>query len=67
MPYILKNLSKQVNKPQGKSLAIKRKNILDKSSPLFIAQMGSLVAQVLKLKQGKTNTTAGIEEERTLE
>jgi DNA primase len=30
-PYILKNLSKQVNKPQGKSLAIKRKNILDKS------------------------------------
>jgi DNA primase len=31
LPYILKNLSKQVNKPQGKSLAIKRKNILDKS------------------------------------
>ncbi|MFM7713625.1 MAG: DNA primase, partial [Microcystis sp.] len=27
LPYILKNLSKQVNKPQGKSLAIKRKNI----------------------------------------
>lgn len=47
--------------------AMMNKNILDKSSPLFIAQMGSLVAQVLKLKQGKTNTTAGIEEERTLE
>ncbi|MDB9435203.1 DNA primase [Microcystis aeruginosa] len=39
LPYILKNLSKQVNKPrfdeahrpQGKSLAIKRKSILDKS------------------------------------
>jgi DNA primase len=31
LPYILKNLSKQVNKPQGKSLGIKRKNILDKS------------------------------------
>ena len=31
LPYILKNLSKQVNKPQGKSPAIKRKNILDKS------------------------------------
>ncbi|MFM8306286.1 MAG: DNA primase, partial [Microcystis aeruginosa] len=31
LPYILKNLSKQVNKPQGKSLAIKRKNTLDKS------------------------------------
>jgi hypothetical protein len=47
--------------------AMMNKNILDKSSPLFIAQMGSLVAQVLKLKQGKTNTTAGIEEERKLE
>lgn len=47
--------------------AMMNKNILDKSSPLFIAQMGSLVAQLLKLKQGKTNTTAGIEEERTLE
>ncbi|QGZ89210.1 DNA primase [Microcystis aeruginosa] len=31
LPYILKNLSKQVNKPLGKSPAIKRKNILDKS------------------------------------
>jgi len=31
LPYILKNLSKQVNKPQGKSPAIKSKNILDKS------------------------------------
>ncbi|GEA26481.1 DNA primase [Microcystis aeruginosa NIES-4325] len=31
LPYILKNLSKQVNKPQGKSLAIKSKNTLDKS------------------------------------
>jgi hypothetical protein len=47
--------------------AMMNKNILDKSSPLFIAQMGSLVAQLLKLKQGKTNTTAGIEEERKLE
>jgi|694.fasta_scaffold00001_68 hypothetical protein len=47
--------------------AMMNTNILDKSSPLFIAQMGSLVAQLLKLKQGKTNTTAGIEEERTLE
>jgi len=47
--------------------AMMNKNILDKSSPLFIAQMGSLVAQVLKMKQGKTNTTAGIEEERKLE
>lgn len=47
--------------------AMMNKNILDKSSPLFIAQMGSLVAQVLKLKQGKTNTTAGIEEERISE
>jgi hypothetical protein len=47
--------------------AMMNKNILDKSSPLFIAQMASLVAQVLKLKQGKTNTTAGIEEERKLE
>ncbi|MFM7795071.1 MAG: toprim domain-containing protein, partial [Microcystis panniformis] len=27
LPYILKNLSKQVNKPQGKSPAIKSKNI----------------------------------------
>lgn len=47
--------------------AMLNKNVLDKSSPLFIAQMGSLVAQVLKMKQGKTNTTAGIEEERKLE
>ena len=47
--------------------AMMNKNVLDKSSPLFIAQMGSLVAQLLKLKQGKTNTTAGIEEERKLE
>jgi DNA primase len=31
LPYIFKNLSKQVNKPLGKSPAIKRKNILDKS------------------------------------
>ena len=31
LPYVFKNLSKQVNKPQGKSLEIKRKNILDKS------------------------------------
>jgi DNA primase len=31
LPYILKNLSKQVNKPLGKSPAIKRKNIFDKS------------------------------------
>ena len=47
--------------------AMMNKNVLDKSSPLFIAQIGSLVAQLLKLKQGKTNTTAGIEEERKLE
>jgi len=31
LPYIFKNLSKQVNKPLGKSPAIKRKSILDKS------------------------------------
>ena len=31
LPYVFKNLSKQVNKPLGKSPAIKRKNILDKS------------------------------------
>ena len=31
LQYIFKNLSKQVNKPLGKSPAIKRKNILDKS------------------------------------
>lgn len=31
LPYIFKNLSKQVNKPLGKSPAIKRKNIPDKS------------------------------------
>jgi hypothetical protein len=47
--------------------AMMNKNILDRSSPLFIAQIGNLVAQLLKLKQGKTNTTAGIEEERKLE
>jgi DNA primase len=31
LPYIVKNLSKQVNKPLEKSPAIKRKDILDKS------------------------------------
>ena len=47
--------------------AMMNKNILDRSSPLFLAQMGSLVAQLLKLKQGKVNSTAGMEEEQKLE
>jgi len=47
--------------------AMMNKNILDQSSPLFLAQMGGLLAQILKLKQGKPKSSAGIEEEEKAE
>lgn len=47
--------------------AMMNKNILDSSSPLFLAQVGSLVAQLLKLKQGKQKTAVEIDEEEKLD